>query len=148
MAAGEDREFCERWQRSGRPLRYAEDVVVYHAHRLDLRGFVRQHFTYGRGADFLHVSRARRDGVIRHPKLEPPRFYVNLVLFPFRRPLRWKALPLASLLFLSQVAYGAGYCVQRLKRAFRTGRSPKAAETDAPEDHGRLPVADPSRRQN
>jgi GT2 family glycosyltransferase len=120
LAAAEDREFCERWQRSGRQLHYAEDAVVFHAHDLDLRSFVTQHFNYGRGADFLHRCRARYDGAGRRPKLEPLSFYVNLVRYPFTRRQRGRALPLVGLMTLSQVAYGAGYFFERLRRAIHS----------------------------
>lgn len=116
LAAAEDREFCERWQRSGRRLVYAEDVVVRHAHRLGFRGFLRQHFNYGRGADFLHRSRARVDGAAARPKLEPLSFYLNLLRFPLRRRSLLEALPLVGLMGVSQAAYGLGYARERLFR--------------------------------
>jgi glycosyltransferase involved in cell wall biosynthesis len=118
LAAAEDREFCERWQRSGRRLLYNEAAVVQHWHLLDFRTFVRQHFNYGRGADFLHRSRARDGGSVRIPKLEPPVFYFNLVTAPLRKVLRWESISLAGLMLLTQVAYGAGYGFQRIKRVF------------------------------
>ena len=49
-AAGEDREFCDRWVAQGRRTTLDPDAVVLHAHRLTLRSFWRQHFEYGRGA--------------------------------------------------------------------------------------------------
>ena len=58
--AAEDRDFCDRWRASGRSLRFAPDAVVRHAHDLSLRGFVRQHLAYGRGAARFHRARARR----------------------------------------------------------------------------------------
>ena len=120
FAGGEDREFCERWQRSGRQILYAEDARVYHFHRLDLRGFVRQHFTYGRGADVLHQCRARHGGNGQLSKLEPVSFYANLVLYPFSRRLGWKAVPLTVLMCLSQAAYAAGYFAERMLREWRS----------------------------
>jgi glycosyltransferase involved in cell wall biosynthesis len=117
LPAAEDREFCERWQRSGRQLHYAEDVVVYHAHNLTLTSFVTQHFNYGRGADFLHRCRARYDGAGGRPKLEPLSFYFNLVRYPLTQRRRGRALPLVGLMALSQAAYGAGYFYERLRRA-------------------------------
>jgi GT2 family glycosyltransferase len=116
LAAAEDREFCERWQRSGRRLLYADDAVVRHAHRLTFRGFVRQHFNYGRGADFLYRSRVRHEGAASRPKLEPLSFYVNLIRFPLSRGPLWPGLPLMALMGLSQAAYGAGYLRERLAR--------------------------------
>jgi len=121
LAAAEDREFCERWQRSGRRLIYADDAVVRHAHRLTLGGFVRQHFNYGRGADFLHRSRARHEGAASRPKLEPLSFYVNLIRFPLLRGSVWSGLPLMALMGLSQAAYGAGYLRERLARSRASG---------------------------
>jgi GT2 family glycosyltransferase len=117
LAAAEDREFCERWQRAGRRLVYAEDAVVYHGHRLDLRQFIRQHFNYGRGADYLHRSRARHTGAPVRPNLEPVSFYVNLLRFPLRSGISWRALPLVGLMSLSQIAYASGYFAERFKRA-------------------------------
>ncbi|HEV2763340.1 MAG TPA: glycosyltransferase, partial [Pyrinomonadaceae bacterium] len=44
LAAGEDRELCDRWRARGHRLTYAPDAVVRHAHALTLRSFCRQHF--------------------------------------------------------------------------------------------------------
>jgi GT2 family glycosyltransferase len=117
LAAAEDREFCERWQRNGRQLQYAEDAVVFHSHNLGFRSFLTQHFNYGRGADFLHRCRARHAGAGRRPKLEPLSFYFDLVRYPFTRRLGASAFPLVGLMALSQAAYGAGYFFERLRRA-------------------------------
>ena len=46
----EDREFCERFLRSGRRLVGEEDAVVRHMRTLTPREFARQHYGYGRGA--------------------------------------------------------------------------------------------------
>ncbi len=44
----------------GGPLVYAPDAVVGHAHAMGLREFLRQHFTYGRGAVHFHRLRGGR----------------------------------------------------------------------------------------
>jgi GT2 family glycosyltransferase len=44
LAAGEDREFCDRWLRHGYPMTYAPAACVHHAHALTFRTFWRQHF--------------------------------------------------------------------------------------------------------
>ena len=131
LAAGEDREFCERWQRSGRPLIYAPDAQVAHAHELGLPGFVRQHFNYGRGADFLHRSRARAAHHLRRPRLEPLSFYLNLVRYPLGRARLRQAMPLAALMCVSQAAYGVGYALQRW-RHFWTPPAPPTGEPVRP----------------
>jgi len=120
LVAGGDREFCERWERSGGGLEYADDAIVNQWHKLTLARFVRQHLNYGRGADFLHRSRARAGaaGGRRPPKLEPPAFYWNLIWYPFKRKPPVEAAVLSCLMFLSQTAYGCGYVYQRAKNVF------------------------------
>ncbi|MEO8484241.1 MAG: glycosyltransferase [Acidobacteriota bacterium] len=117
LAASEDREFCERWERNGGGLEFAEQALVGHWHRLTLRGFIRQHFNYGRGADFLHRSRNRATGGRRRPKLEPTAFYWNLIWYPFHRKPPVEAACLSCLMFLSQAVYGCGYVYQRVRNA-------------------------------
>lgn len=113
-AAAEDREFSERWMAHGFELIYAEEVLVRHAHALTLPAFWRQHFGYGRGAVFLHNARARRgNGEIR---LEPLRFYANLVGYPLRQGMTAGRLRAALLMLLSQVAYGSGYYWERFRQ--------------------------------
>jgi len=56
----EDRDFCDRWTLSGRPMRFAPEAIVHHAHRLTLGGFLRQHFHYGRGARQFYLAHRRR----------------------------------------------------------------------------------------
>jgi GT2 family glycosyltransferase len=73
--AGEDRELCDRWRSLGLALRYAPDAVVYHARAMELVGFWRQHFNYGRGALRFHLSRATRQA--QPIRLEPWRFYAG-----------------------------------------------------------------------
>ncbi|HUP20823.1 MAG TPA: glycosyltransferase [Gemmatimonadota bacterium] len=103
---GEDRELCDRWLRSGRPIVWAPDAVVDHAHPLNLAGFWHQHARYGRGARLFHRARLE-DGAGRPPVL-PPSFYAGLLARPFRTRAR-RPVRLAALLALSQVANAAGF---------------------------------------
>jgi GT2 family glycosyltransferase len=82
-AGGEDRELCLRWAHSGRPLLYAPEVLVYHAHALTFLGFLRQHFAYGRGAAWLR-RRALFHGYGPLP-LGRASFYWDLLSYPQRR---------------------------------------------------------------
>ena len=118
LAAGEDREFCERWSRLGGQLVQADDAVVEHWHRLTVRRFLRQHFNYGRGAHFLQASRVRRDPSARPglPKRESWRFYTGMIRFPFGRTSPARAVQLSALLALTQAAYITGYFFQRSRR--------------------------------
>jgi glycosyltransferase involved in cell wall biosynthesis len=107
LAAGEDRELCDRWLHHGYRLIYAPEAIVYHSHVLTLRKFWRQHFNYGRGAASFHRTRGRRNnGGI---KLEPISFYLNLLRYPFSQSDGIRAIALAALLILSQAANAAGF---------------------------------------
>lgn len=111
LAAAEDREFCDRWLHHGYEMSYAPEVRVYHAHKLTLPTFWRQHFNYGRGAFCFHTARSRReDGRI---KVEPLSFYFNLLSYPLSQTSLQQALLLAALFVVSQVANVAGFFWER-----------------------------------
>jgi len=101
----EDRDFCHRWIRRGKPLIYAPDAIVHHHHHLTMTAFCRQHFSYGRGAYQFHRTRARCGRSLLKPD---PRFYAAV----FRRGLSRKPLRMAGLMGLWQVANFAGYLWQ------------------------------------
>ena len=109
----EDRELCHRWRWSGRQLRYVKTAVAHHAHRLTPRGFVAQHFHYGRGAVYFRREVTRAGGSF---SLEPPAFYLGLLLSPFREGRGWRAWQQAALLGLSQASLAAGFFVELLHR--------------------------------
>jgi GT2 family glycosyltransferase len=115
FAAGEDREFCDRWHAEGLPSAYVRDAVVYHEHDLDFSGFVRQHFTYGRGAYHFHQARRRREG--GSFTVEPPSFYMGLVGYPFNAGRTGRAWLQSGLLALSQIANASGFFWERFRAA-------------------------------
>lgn len=123
FSGGEDRDFCSRWLHSGRRLVYVPDAVIRHAHAMNLLGFWRQHFHYGRGAGLFHERRSAREG--RRRELEPVRFYLDLLLYPFRR-LGWlRATYVSGLLFVAQVANALGYFYElRRSKAARATKPP------------------------
>ena len=113
LAAGEDREFSDRWLHHGYQATYAPEAIVYHSHALTLLGFCHQHFNYGRGAFRFHELRTqRRQGGI---KPEPPQFYLNLLRYPFYRIHGWRALLTSTLLAVSQMANASGFLWERMK---------------------------------
>lgn len=99
----EDREFCERWLRSGRRFASAADAIVDHMRTLSLGEFWRQHYGYGRGARaFARARSAPGDagdtgGVLR------------ALLQDTRRARQADRVLLGSYVALSQVATMAGY---------------------------------------
>ena len=112
LAAGEDREFCRRWARSGQ-MTYAPEAVVRHAHPLTALSFWRQHFTYGRGA-FHFYSRQARSRTERD-SATPLSFYLRLVAFPLSRAGTQHRLGQAILLCVAQAATVAGYWRERMR---------------------------------
>ncbi len=107
LPAGEDRDFCDRWQAAGDPLVYCAGAEVRHFHAMTLRSFTRQHYRYGRGAWTFHAARATRNGAVR--ELEPLAFYSGLVWYPWRRLRGWRAAAVVALLGWSQVVNAYGY---------------------------------------
>jgi glycosyltransferase involved in cell wall biosynthesis len=103
LAAGEDRDWCERLLRSGRVLRHEPSAVLVHHQELDMRSFVRQQVRYGRGA-----FRVRRLGA--EPRaLERPRFYAQLVRLGFG-----EGVAAGGLVCASQLATAAGFIAEWL----------------------------------
>ncbi|TAG90672.1 MAG: glycosyltransferase [Oscillatoriales cyanobacterium] len=105
LAAGEDREFCDRWLNSGYGAVYAPEIIVYHAHELTLHKFWQQQFNYGRGAFLFQQITAKRE---ENGKLQHPSFYLNLLTYPFSHTPGIQKLLIAGLFVISQVAIAAG----------------------------------------
>ncbi len=119
LAAAEDREFCDRWLYKGNKMIYIPEVTVYHAHKLTLKTFWKQHFNYGRGAFCFHKVKAYRNnnqstemtkGKI---KVEPLKFYLNLLRYPFSKKSNQSQALLIVLFLMSQLANVAGFCWEK-----------------------------------
>jgi GT2 family glycosyltransferase len=109
-AAGEDYDFCARWQDAGLPMTYAPEAVVCHAHRLSFRTFSRQHFEYGKALYLVRSRIADRNG--SRLRGESPGFYLRMVLSPLRIPPRGRRWFEAGLVAWSQAMTFAGVCRQ------------------------------------
>ena len=108
QAAGEDREFCQRWSWSGRPLIYDPSIVVGHAHPLCFRRYLNQHFRYGKAA--RRCWKLRRQQMGGRFVIEPPAFYFKLLAYPVtRHGLSLRALKLTLLFMLAQGSNLLGY---------------------------------------
>jgi GT2 family glycosyltransferase len=113
----EDRELCDRWLAAGYRMVYAPAARVGHAHPLDLRGFCRQHFGYGRGADRYHRVRAARDS---GSLLEESSFHLELPRLLIRRARSLGGLRLLTLmphLAVWQLANAGGFLWSRMAGA-------------------------------
>ncbi|MBM3795099.1 MAG: glycosyltransferase [Acidobacteria bacterium] len=59
LRTAEDREICRRWLAAGFELTRVAGAVVEHDERMNLAGFARKFFQYGRGAAQFHGSAVR-----------------------------------------------------------------------------------------
>lgn len=114
LAAGEDREFSDRWQATRLPFHYEPAAVIYHCHRLTALRFCQQHFNYGRGGYHFNVVRkaAGRGPVPR----EPLRFHLDLITYNLRRGEVRLGLAQLPIMTASQAAVALGYLVEAVRR--------------------------------
>lgn len=106
-AAGEDLELCDRWRGQHGRIVYTPHVLVHHFHALNLKTFLAQHFNYGRGAVIFGDIRRRRTGNTMPAPNE--RFYLKLLSYVFANERGFRAVLLATLVELSQIAVQLGY---------------------------------------
>lgn len=112
-AAGEDREFFDRWRFQGREIVFRPAIVIGHSHWMELWSFAVQHFRYGEAARRFWLLKWDREGRRKQPKT---RFFRELLLYPLRRHgFGSQAVVLSLLLVLSQISNAAGYLWARLK---------------------------------
>jgi GT2 family glycosyltransferase len=117
VLACEDREFCDRWRSQGKRMVYAENAVIRHAHALNLRTYMRQHFTYGRGALHFHRIRSERGSGRMRNEMSFHADIRNWLVRPFRgRPLV-EGINVAALLLLWQTANTAGFFYESIVRS-------------------------------
>ncbi len=112
LPAAEDRDFCKRLLEENFELIYQPQAIVRHFHNLNLSGFWRQHFNYGRGAFHFHNNLKQRDSAKN--KSEPLGFYLRLLTFPLKKNANLSSLKTSILLFISQAANACGYFYQKL----------------------------------
>lgn len=135
-AAGEDREICNRWVAHGGTLEYAPEAVVLHYHSMGWKSYVRQHFTYGRGAYHYHRLKAGGTGSpLDEASLE---FYQKILLYPFGKSSRPTLI--SALLAVSQVANAAGFFFE-LKNQKTPQKRPATATANLQSEHAE-PVRD------
>lgn len=106
LAAGEDRDFCDRWRQAGGTIVFEPTARIDHFHGLDASGFWRQHRNYGRGAVRVHDQRAAAGAA--GSRFERLSFYAGLVAYPFTARVRhpWRK---SALMAASQAATTVGY---------------------------------------
>lgn len=119
MAAGEDREFCDRWLQSGYGLAFAPDAVILHRQRSGLGAYWKQHFRYGRGA--LQYRRLAREAG-RAVSFEGLGLYSDILGRPLRGSWNWRGLRGMCAVAVSQAAVALGYLYEGISASRRQER--------------------------
>ena len=88
-AGAEDRDFCDRWRISHRPLYLLPQPLLQHRHAQTLRKFIDIHYRYGRGAFLYQAKRRARGSGTMKEDLNFHRFLAPLL----RQHLRAHSLP-------------------------------------------------------
>jgi glycosyltransferase involved in cell wall biosynthesis len=112
LAAGEDRDLCSRWLEQEGELAYVPGAVVRHSHGLDLSGFWRQHYGYGRGTYLQRRLRAERGNDFELA----PSATSGILSGAARRALSERSPLRLALLGVWQAANAAGFARQALTR--------------------------------
>ncbi len=123
IAGGEDRDLFDRWAMAGNELVHVAEMIVRHDHPLSARSFWQKHLSYGRGAfAFRQIRAERREQRLR---VERMGFYLRMLRLPFGRYPWPRALVLATLLAVSQLANAVGFFSQAGAFWLRGSRSPQ-----------------------
>ena len=109
----EDREICDRWLWHGHKMLYEPSAVVQHAHPLTLWSFCRQHFHYGKGAHYFHVTRQQRSSGNMGSEMSFHADLSNWLTAAFIRKAKRPVL-MTILLMIWQVANLSGFLWARL----------------------------------
>lgn len=109
--AYEDREFCDRWLRTGYRLAYAPEAVVRHCRSMTLRSFCRQHWNYGRMASRYYREAAETAPSRIRNKL--PRMFLDVARQAWRDRHGGNYLPVLALVAMSQVTSAIAFVVER-----------------------------------
>jgi GT2 family glycosyltransferase len=108
-AGAEDRDFCDRWRMTGRPIRLLRQPLVEHRHEQTFAKFLDLHYRYGRGAYIYQSKRKQRASGTMAEDLGFHRSLVREVPIHLNgRPISKIATALFGL-FLWQVANAVGF---------------------------------------
>jgi hypothetical protein len=106
LSNGSEREFSDRWLRSGRSIRFLPDAVVLAAHTPSLGSFLKAHFARGSGA--CQLARKRESGEDTQNGAPEPTVR-DLMHYPFERRSGWRAPFLSILVGIAESARSLGY---------------------------------------
>ncbi|MCP4362626.1 MAG: glycosyltransferase [Chloroflexi bacterium] len=112
IAAAEDLEFSHRMVRLGYRQVYCPIACVWHCHKLNNRGHIRQQFRYGRGGYYFYAGQSHLDNESDVPH-SATSFYLELGRQLYHSSLSWRT---RSLVIIAQIAYRVGIFFERIYR--------------------------------
>ena len=123
-AGAEDRDFCDRWRYSGRPLRLVRAATLEHRHAQSLQQFLGLHYRYGRGAyRYQALRRLRATGTMR----QDFSFHTSLLRRLPRQLQRHRGLgrkaQIAAALALWELTNAIGFCREAVANLVGGGRT-------------------------
>ena len=118
FAAAEDRDICNRWAANNK-LSFTSTAIILHHQMISFSDFCRQHYRYGCGASHFNTKRALRGQASL--RVQPYRFYFQMIFYPWTTYAGLTALALSSLLILAQFANIVGFLHEQFKGGVSAG---------------------------
>jgi GT2 family glycosyltransferase len=119
-AGAEDRDFCDRWRASGRPLRLVPAATIEHRHAQTLRQFLGLHYRYGRGAYRYQTKRRERgSGTMAQDMNFHGTLLRRLPSHLRKHRGRFRKVQIISAIVLWQAANASGFFHQAASETFR-----------------------------
>ena len=118
--ASEDRDFCDRWRMTGKPLVWQKIAVVEHRHSQSLTSFCSICFRYGQGAYFYALKRRLRGSGTMADDFG---FHLRLPVRSLRKLTRYRLLArtrISANLVLWQAMNAIGFCTAWWRTGFRS----------------------------
>ena len=109
LAAGEDREFCERWIATGFRISVLNQLTIEHHFPESFASLMKQQWRYGRGKVHYEIR------VQRPPRLRSARFYLRMLVAPAFHYGMGKGAAVGILSWISQGAIAFGYLRERIR---------------------------------
>lgn len=117
----EDRDLCKRWRNQGLKMIYCPIAIVHHAHELNLRSFIEQHFKYGRGSYQFYNKKSLHGpgyfGNLFKFNFNPK----NLFIYPRSKHKGLKGLYLSGLLIIWQLINASGFLSEFINQKLDLG---------------------------
>ena len=119
-AGAEDRDFCDRWRASGRPLRLVPAARIEHRHAQNLKQFLGLHYRYGRGAYLYQTKRRLRgSGTMSHDMSFHRSLLSRLPRHLQKHQGLFRKAQIATAILLWQAANASGFFHQAASETFR-----------------------------